>query len=55
MGLIYLSRLVSELIFALEVLMGSGHTQPLWVSLEQNVLMLSYAGVPVMVSIAVLR
>jgi hypothetical protein len=54
-GLVYLSSLLSELIFAPETLSGAGDTVPLWVSLQRNALMLSYAGVPVAVGFAILR
>ncbi len=53
-GLVYLSGLLSELIFAPESLVGED-TPPLWIEIQRNVLMFSYAGVPVAVGFAVLR
>ena len=53
-GLVYLSSLVSELLFAPESLVGNA-AAPLWVEVQRNVLMLSYAAVPVAVGIAVLK
>ena len=52
-GLVYLSSLVSELLFAPESLVGDA--APLWVEVQRNMLMLSYAAVPVAVGFAVLR
>ncbi len=54
-GVVYLSSLLSELIFAPETLTGTGSTVPLWVEVQRNLLMLSYAGVPVAVGFAVLK
>jgi hypothetical protein len=54
-GMVYLSSLVTELIFAPETLTGTGSTLPLWVEVQRNLLMLSYAGVPVAVGFAVLK
>src|SRR3712207_3736367 len=54
-GAVYLSSLVTELIFAPETLTGTGITVPLWVEVQRNLLMLSYAGVPVAVGFAVLK
>jgi hypothetical protein len=54
-GMVYLSSLVTELIFAPETLTGTGSTVPLWVEVQRNLLMLSYAGVPVAVGFAVLK
>jgi len=54
-GLVYLSSLFSELIFAPETLTGTGSTLPLWVEVQRNLLMLAYAGVPVAVGFAVLK
>jgi hypothetical protein len=53
-GLVYLSGLLSQLIFAPEALGSEGKT-PLWVSIEQHMLLLSYAGVPIAVGFAVLK
>ncbi|HEX2249512.1 MAG TPA: histidine kinase dimerization/phosphoacceptor domain-containing protein, partial [Gemmatimonadales bacterium] len=53
-GLVYLSSLVSELLFAPESLVGDAAV-PLWVEVQRNMLMLSYAAVPVAVGIAVLK
>src|SRR3712207_1960911 len=54
-GVVYLSSLLSELIFAPETLRGTRSTVPLWVEVQRNLLMLSYAGVPVAVAFAVLK
>jgi hypothetical protein len=54
-GLVYMSSLLSELIFAPETLSGTGGTVPLWVEVQRNLLMVSYAGVPVAVGFAVLK
>ncbi|MDQ3375340.1 MAG: hypothetical protein M3533_00375 [Actinomycetota bacterium] len=53
-GLVYFGSLISELLFAPESLTGN-ETPPLWVSLQRNLLLLSYAGVPVAVGFAVLK
>jgi hypothetical protein len=53
-GLVYLSGLVSEIIFAPGSLVGED-APPLWVEAWRTVLLLSYAGVPVAVGFAVLR
>jgi hypothetical protein len=53
-GLVYLSSLVSELLFAPESLVGR-LAPPLWVEVQRNMLMLGYAGVPVAIGFAVLK
>jgi hypothetical protein len=53
-GLVYMSTLVSELVFVPGSLVG-GEEPPLWVEVQRNLLMLSYAGVPVAIGFAVLR
>ena len=54
MGLVYLISLSTQLIFAPASLGTEGPT-PLWISLERNLLLLSYAGVPVAVGFAILK
>ena len=53
-GLVYLSGLLSELVFAPGSLVGED-APPLWVEIQRNMLMLSYAGVPVSIGFAVLK
>jgi hypothetical protein len=53
-GLVYMCTLVSELVFVPGSLVG-GEAPPLWVEVQRNLLMLSYAGVPVAIGFAVLR
>jgi len=53
-GLVYLSGLFSELVFAPGSLVGED-APPLWVEIQRNMLMLSYAGVPVSIGFAVLK
>jgi hypothetical protein len=53
-GLVYLSSLLSKLVFAPESLVGN-LPPPLWVEVQRNMLMLSYAGVPVAIGFAVLK
>jgi len=54
-GLLYLSTLVSGLLFALEATSGSGGDTPLLIAILQDAVLLSYAGVPVAIGFAVLR
>ena len=51
----YLISLVSEILFAPETLAVGDDAPPLWVEVQRNMLMLSYAGVPVAVGFAVLK
>ncbi len=53
-GLVYFGTLLSELLFVPESLTGN-ETTPLWVSIQRNLLLLSYAGVPVAVGFAILK
>jgi len=53
-GLVYLSGLLSELVFAPGSLVGED-APPLWVEIQRNMLMLSYVGVPVSIGFAVLK
>jgi hypothetical protein len=53
-GVVYVGGLVSELVFAPESLVGDA-AAPLWVEIQRNLLMLSYAGVPVAIGFAVLK
>lgn len=53
-GLVYLGGLIGELIFAPNSLSNEG-TPPLWVSVEQSLLLMSYAGIPVAVGFAILK
>ena len=54
-GLVYLISLISEILFAPETLAVGDDAPPLWVEVQRNMLMLSYAGVPVAVGFAVLK
>jgi divalent metal cation (Fe/Co/Zn/Cd) transporter len=54
-GLVYLISLISEILFAPETLAVGDDAPPLWVEIQRNMLMLSYAGVPVAVGFAVLK
>jgi hypothetical protein len=53
-GAVYFGSLITQLLFAPDYL-TSNETPPLWVSLEQNITFLGYAGIPVAVGIAVLK
>jgi hypothetical protein len=53
-GVVYFGGLITQLLFAPDPLTPEG-TTPLWASLEQNLLLLSYAGIPVAIGIAILR
>jgi hypothetical protein len=54
-GLVYLISLISEILFAPEALAVGDDAPPLWVEVQGNMLMLSYAGVPVAAGFAVLK
>ncbi len=54
-GLVYLISLISEILFAPETLAVGDDAPPLWVEIQRNMLMLSYAGVSVAVGFAVLK
>jgi hypothetical protein len=53
-GAVYFGGLITQLLFAPEYL-TSNETPPLWVSLWQNTIFLSYAGIPVAVGFAILK
>jgi hypothetical protein len=53
-GVVYFGGLITQLLFTSEYL-TTNETPPLWVSLEQNLLMLSFAGVPIAVGFAILK
>jgi hypothetical protein len=53
-GVMYLITLVSGLLFAPDSLI-SIETPPLWVSLQQNILFLSYTGIPIAVGLAIMK
>lgn len=53
-GANYLVVLVSQLLVAPDVLLSDG-TTPLWVSLEQNLLLISFACIPTAIGFAVLK
>jgi len=53
-GVVYFGSLITQLLFAPDAL-STNETPPLWVSLEQNITFLSYAGIPVAVGFAILR
>jgi hypothetical protein len=52
-GVVYFGGLVTQLLFAPDS--SATNETPLWVSLEQNLLMVGYAGVPVPIGFAVLK
>ena len=53
-GVVYFGNLITQLFFAPDSLAANGAT-PLWVSLERNLLLLSFAGVPTAVGFAILK
>src|SRR5215212_2002741 len=53
-GAVYFGSLITQLLFAPDYL-TSKKTPPLWVSLEQNITFLGYAGIPVGVGFAILK
>lgn len=53
-GLVYLIGLLGEYLFVPEVL-TSNVAPPLWASISQDMLLLSYAGIPIAIGIAVLK
>ncbi len=53
-GLLYFGGLVSQLVFAPDSLESSAPS-PLWVSIVNNLLLVSFAGVPVAVGVAILK
>jgi len=53
-GVVYLLNLVTQLFLAPDSLAANG-TTPLWVSLERDLLLLSFAGVPTAVGFAILK
>src|SRR5215211_5951031 len=53
-GVVYFGGLITQLLFTPEYL-TTNETPPLWVSLEQNLLMLCFAGVPIAIGFAILK
>jgi hypothetical protein len=53
-GVVYFGSLITQLLFAPDAL-STNETPPLWVSLEQNITFLSYAGIPIAVGFAILK
>jgi hypothetical protein len=53
-GVVYFGNLITQLFFAPDSLTANG-TTPLWVSLERDLLLLSFAGVPTAVGLAILK
>jgi hypothetical protein len=53
-GVVYSGSLITQLLFTPDSL-STNETPPLWVSLEQNVTFLSFAGIPVAVGFAILK
>jgi len=53
-GVVYLSTLVMGFLFAPEAMLG-GDEAPVWLAIEQYMVLLSFTGVPVAVGIAVLK
>jgi hypothetical protein len=54
MGVVFFGSLITQLLFAPDSL-STNETPPLWVSLEQNITFLGYAGIPVSVGFAILK
>lgn len=54
-GATYLSGLLGQILFVPESLEAEATSQPLWVSFADNLVLLSYAGIPVAVGVAVLK
>jgi len=52
-GVLYFGGLITQLLFGPDP--SSNNPTPLWVSLEQNLLMVGYAGIPVAIGIAILK
>src|SRR5215218_11047194 len=53
-GVVYFGGLITQLLFAPDPLTPEG-TTPLWASLEQNLLLLSYVGIPLAIGFAILK
>src|SRR5215217_1084483 len=53
-GVVYFGGMITQLLFAPDPLTPSG-TTPLWVSLEQYLLLLSYVGIPLAIGFAILK
>jgi hypothetical protein len=53
-GAAYFGILITQLLFAPEYL-TTNETPPLWVSLQLNILLLSYSGIPIAVGFAILK
>jgi hypothetical protein len=53
-GVVFFGSLITQLLFAPDSL-TTNETPPLWVSLEQNITFLGYAGIPVSVGFAILK
>jgi hypothetical protein len=53
-GVVFFGNLITQLFFAPDSLTTNG-TTPLWVSLERNLLLLGFAGVPIAVGFAILK
>src|SRR5215213_17607 len=53
-GIVFFGNVITQLLFAPDPLTPDG-TTPLWVSLGQNLLLLSYAGIPIAIGFAILR
>ncbi len=54
-GFVYFGSLLAQILFAPESLENNAGSSPLWVTILNNLLLISYAGVPVAVGIAILR
>ena len=54
-GVLYLGSLLGQLLFAPESMESEGSSAPMWVTIVNNLRLISFAGVPVAVGIAILR
>ncbi len=54
-GFVYFGGLLAQILFASESLENNAGSSPLWVAILNNLLLISYAGIPVAVGIAILR
>ena len=54
-GVVYFGGLLAQILFVPESLDANAASAPLWVDILNNLLLISYAGVPVAVGIAILR
>jgi hypothetical protein len=55
LGVLYLGSLLAQIVIAPESLETEGPSEPSWASIINNLILLTYAGVPIAVGIAVLK